>query len=200
MKKALIVVDIQNDFCEKGPLAVPEAESIIPVVNDLMKNGNYDLIVATQDWHPKNHNSFASNNNKKIGEFIDLNGTNQIMWPDHCIQHSTGALFHKDLDSHLFHEVVKKGKNPEIDSYSGFWDNERKNQTELFHILKAYQIQEIHVVGLALDYCVKATALDSVELGFDTTLIYNATKAVNLNKDDYKKAIKELLLKNVKVV
>lgn len=200
MRKALIVVDIQNDFCKNGSLAVPEAESIIPKINELMDSGKYQLIVGTQDWHPATHKSFASNNQKPVGSLIKLNGADQVMWPDHCVQHSLGSSFHKDLNWALFDYVVKKGQDESIDSYSGFFDNGRLKETELFHILKSNKIESIDVVGLALDYCVKATALDGVSLGFDTSVIYEATKAVNLKPNDYKDSVKELILRNVKVV
>lgn len=191
--KALILVDIQNDFCPGGNLAVKDGDKIIPLVNQLQKQKDYDLIIATQDFHPKNHKSFASNNSgKSVGELGELNGQPQVMWPDHCVQGSIGAEFHKDLDMNKIVKIFKKGTNPEVDSYSGFFDNDHKSSTGLGEYLKSKNILMVDVVGLALDYCVKATAMDANNLGFITTVIVPATRAVNLNVDDDLKAIAEL--------
>lgn len=187
--KALIVVDVQNDFCSGGSLAVPHAEEIIPVINDLMKN--YQLVIATKDFHPTNHKSFASNNNRQVGEIIELHGISQMMWPDHCVENTKGSELHKKLDKRIHYEV-KKGMNPEIDSYSGFFDNDKKSETELNKILLDKGVNELTIVGLALDYCVKATALDAKKLGFKTTVLTSATKPVNLNPNDGDLAILEL--------
>lgn len=191
--KALILVDIQNDFCPGGNLAVKDGDKIIPLVNQLQKQKDYDLIIATQDFHPKNHKSFASNNSgKSVGDLVELNGQVQVMWPDHCVQGSIGAEFHKDLDMNKIVKIFKKGTNPEVDSYSGFFDNDHKSSTGLGEYLKSKNILMVDVVGLALDYCVKATAMDANNLGFITTVIVPATRAVNLNVDDDLKAIAEL--------
>lgn len=199
-EKALIIVDIQNDFCPGGNLAVNDGDKIIETVNNLINSNTYSLIVATQDWHPKDHKSFASNNNEKVGSVIKLQGLDQVMWPDHCVQNSKGADFHKDLLVSKINYIVQKGKNKEIDSYSGFFDNDKKSKTELNDILLKNNIVSLDIVGLALDYCVKATALDSVRLGFETSVILNATKAVNLNDGDDLKAINELRNNNVLVL
>lgn len=193
MKNALIVVDVQKDFCEGGSLAVPQANSIIPDINALMKDIlTFDLIVATQDLHPKSHKSFASNNNAPIGSMESLGGQAQVMWPDHCVEGTEGANFHEKINITAFDAIFPKGQNPEIDSYSGFFDNDHKSSTGLGEYLKQQGVERVFVVGLALDYCVKATALDAKALGFDTTVILRATKAVNLNKNDDRKAIDEL--------
>lgn len=193
MKNALIVVDVQNDFCEGGSLAVPQSNEIIPNIAALMKDIlTFDLIVATQDLHPKNHKSFASNNNAPVGSLGSLGGQVQVMWPDHCVEGSTGADFHNKINSKAFDAVFPKGQNPEVDSYSGFFDNDHKSSTGLGEYLRQQGVERVFVVGLALDYCVKATALDAKTLGFDTTVILRATKAVNLNKGDDSKAINEL--------
>ena len=196
--KVLILVDIQNDFCKGGNLAVPEGESIVQQVNAMQKD--YDLIVATQDFHPKNHKSFASNNpGKKIGELGELNGQVQVMWPDHCVQNTFGSEFHPLLNMTNVRKVFPKGVNPEVDSYSGFFDNDKKSSTGLGEWLKEKGVKEVHVVGLALDYCVKATALDSAALGFKTKVFVSATKAVNLNPDDGRNAIEEMKAKGVEI-
>ncbi len=189
--KSLIVVDIQNDFLPEGALAVDKGDEIIPVVNDLMKQ--FKMVVATQDWHPANHGSFASNyRGKKPGETIVLNGLDQILWPDHCIQETYGAEFGALLNCERFTRIFQKGTDPGVDSYSGFFDNGKKIDTGLGNFLKSSGINEVYVVGLATDYCVKYTALDAAALGFKTTVIADATRAVNLQEGDYNRALKEM--------
>lgn len=184
MKKALIVVDIQNDFTPGGALAVAEGHLTAIQANELAKSGNYDKIVATQDWHPVNHRSFASNNpGVKVFELGELNGIAQVFWPDHCVGGSKGAEMHPDLDI-SFDKVFQKGTNPDVDSYSGFRDNDKKSETGLEQYLKGNGITHVDIVGLATDYCVKSTALDAIELGFITTIIHTACKAVNMNAGD----------------
>lgn len=200
MKKALIIVDMQNDFCENGALAVPEANSIIPYINLLMKENEYDEIVLTQDWHPADHKSFASNNGQNVGDTIILNGIPQFMWPDHCVQNTNGADFHPDLNQEKVTHIVQKGKNKDFDSYSGFQDNNHFMKTGLADFLKYNDIQLVEIVGLALDYCVKYTCLDAVNEGFITCLHFNGTKAVNLKPDSAKNAIYELLQNGVTVL
>lgn len=198
MKKALIIVDVQNDFCPGGALAVAQGDEVVDKINQLQKN--YDLVVATKDWHPLNHKSFASNNNAAIGELKNLNGISQVMWPDHCVQGTFGAELHEKLHTWKIEKVFTKGENLEVDSYSGFFDNDKKTATGLGDFLKEQNITDVDVVGLALDYCVKATALDSKELGFNTRVILDATKAVNLNPEDGTKAVLELIANGVEVV
>ncbi|MDO5615521.1 MAG: bifunctional nicotinamidase/pyrazinamidase, partial [Cruoricaptor ignavus] len=193
MKKALIVVDVQNDFCEGGALAVPEANNIIPYTNLLMEENQYDQIILTQDWHPANHKSFAVNNGKNVGETINLNGVPQFMWPVHCVQDTFGAEFHKDLNIEKATHVVQKGTNIEFDSYSAFQDNNHFMKTGLEDFLKYHEIQLVEVVGLALDYCVKYTCLDSVQAGFVTCLHFHGTKAVNVKPENGKNAIYQML-------
>ncbi|MCW0519000.1 bifunctional nicotinamidase/pyrazinamidase [Riemerella anatipestifer] len=200
MKKALIVVDVQNDFCEGGALAVPNANEIIPYINLLIEENQYDKIIFTQDWHPANHKSFASNNGKKVGETISLNGVPQFMWPDHCVENSFGAEFHKDLNTSKVDYIVKKGKNPEIDSYSAFQDNNHFMKTGLADYLKENDIQLVEIVGLALDYCVKYTCLNAVKEGFLTCLHFNGTRAVNVKPENGRDAIYEMLENGVTIL
>ncbi len=200
MKKALIIVDVQNDFCEGGALAVPEANSIIPYINLLLEENQYDEIILTQDWHPANHKSFASNNGKNVGETITLNGGAQFMWPDHCIQDTFGAEFHPDLNREKVTHVIQKGKNVEIDSYSGFQDNNHFMKTGLEDYLKYHDIQLVEIVGLALDYCVKFTAIDAFNAGFITCLHFNGTKAVNVKPDNAKNTIYDLVEKGITIL
>ena len=200
MKKALIIVDVQNDFCEGGALAVPGANEIISYINLLMEENEYDKIVLTQDWHPANHKSFASTNGKKVGDTIILNGIPQFMWPDHCVQGSFGADFHQDLDRSKVTHVVQKGKNVDFDSYSGFQDNNHFMKTGLDDYLKYHDIQLVEIVGLALAYCVKYTCLDAAQNGFITCLHFNGTKAVNVKPENAKDTIYQLLENGVTIL
>jgi nicotinamidase/pyrazinamidase len=192
MKKALIVIDIQNDFLPEGRLAVPDGDKIIPKVNDLIKK--FDLVIATQDWHPVNHISFAENHKgKKPGDKITVEGVEQILWPSHCVQNTFGAEFAKDLLKDKFTAVIRKGTDPMIDSYSGFFDNARKKDTGLDKLLKSLNVSEVYIVGLATDYCVKFTALDAVSLGYKTHVIRDACMGVNLKPNDTENALNELI-------
>jgi len=191
MKQALILVDIQNDFVPGGALPVAEGDRVVPIANQLQKH--FDLIVATQDWHPANHASFASQHaGKNIGEVIDLNGLPQVLWPDHCVQRSTGAEFHPDLDRSRVARVFQKGVDPEIDSYSGFFDNGHRRGTGLAEYLKSQGVTHVFVCGLATDYCVKFTALDARQLGFETTVVVDACRGVNLQPGDVDAALEEM--------
>ncbi len=201
MISALIVVDVQNDFCEGGALEVKNGNDVIPIIYELVKSDKFDFIIATQDWHPKDHKSFASNHkNKNVYDVVKLNGITQVLWPDHCIQSRKGSKFHKDLDLGKNFKVFKKGKNPEIDSYSGFYDNDHKSSTGLVEYLKKKDITKVYVTGLATDYCVKFTALDSVKEGFKTFVIKDAVRGVNIDKDDSKKAFKEMKENGIKII
>jgi nicotinamidase/pyrazinamidase len=197
--RALILVDLQYDFCKGGALEINGSEEIIPIANRLMPL--FDIIVATQDWHPANHGSFAANHLwRKVGQVIDLNGLQQVLWCIHCVQNSFGAMFHNALNTEGVNKVVQKGTHPDVDSYSGFFDNGRRQQTELDDYLKSKGITEVYIMGLATDYCVKFTALDAVSLGYKTYLIKDGSRGVNLNKDDVKRAIDEMRNNGVKVV
>ncbi len=189
---ALILVDIQNDFLPGGSLEVKDGDQIIPIVNDMMDD--YEIIVATQDWHPKNHGSFASNHpGKKIGEVVKLDGLDQILWPDHCIQHSTGAELSKELNTDKIQKVFYKGTDPQIDSYSGLFDNGHLKSTGLGEYLVGQGVKEVTCVGLAADYCLKFTALDAAgKFGFRTHVLKKGTRAVNINPGDFEKSMSEL--------
>lgn len=178
--KALIVVDIQNDFLQGGSLAVPVGNEIIPVINSIQEK--FDLVVATQDWHPKGHKSFASqHSNKSVYDKIDLNGIEQVLWPDHCVQGTVGAEISSELNQNKIEAIFRKGMNTTIDSYSGFYDNGKLKCTGLGDFLKGRGVKEIFVCGLAADYCVYFTAKDALELGFTSTIIENATKAIDVS-------------------
>jgi nicotinamidase/pyrazinamidase len=197
--KALIIVDVQNDFCEGGALAVQGGSAVVPVINAILPQ--FDVVVATQDWHPANHGSFAASHERKaIGEIIDLNGQPQILWPIHCVQNTTGADFHPDLDISGLDGVFQKGLDPMVDSYSGFFDNGRSHATGLGEFLKHKNVSQVYVSGLATDYCVKWTALDSISLGFETFVLKNACRGVNIVPGDSETALREVELAGGKIV
>ena len=189
--KALILVDIQNDFLPAGALAVPEGDAVIPVVNRLQEM--FELVVATQDWHPPNHSSFAANHpGKNIYDQIDLNGLPQTLWPVHCVQNTQGAELAASLNQSRIVKVFQKGTDPAIDSYSGLFDNGHRKSTGLGEWLKSRGVTEVFICGLATDYCVKFTALDAIELGFKTRVIEDACRGVNLNPLDVRKAFEDV--------
>jgi len=196
---ALILVDVQNDFCPGGALPVPEGDQVVPVINRLQ--ARFDLVVATQDWHPADHGSFAANHpGKKAGEVIDLDGLPQILWPVHCVQQTPGAELHPELDKSRIARVFRKGVDPRVDSYSGFFDNGHRRSTGLDEYLKQQGVDEVHIAGLATDYCVKFTALDAVALGLRTFLLEDACRGVNLRPGDVERALDELRGHGVAVV
>jgi nicotinamidase/pyrazinamidase len=168
---ALIFVDLQNDFLPGGALAVAEGDQVIPVANRLALE--YELVIATQDWHPENHSSFS-------------------IWPPHCIQNTKGAQFSADLDANAIHYVFQKGTDPGIDSYSGFFDNDHKKSTGLGDFLKNKDVTAVTILGLATDYCVKFTALDARKLGFGVTVLKSGCRAVNLQPGDGEAAFEEM--------
>lgn len=189
--KALIVVDLQNDFLPGGALAVPEGDRVVPLANELA--GRFELVLATQDWHPADHVSFAANHpGAKPGDVIDLGGLPQILWPVHCVQGSAGAAFHKDFDTHRVARVFRKGVDPGIDSYSTFFDNRHQRSTGLGEALAEMGVREVFLCGLATDYCVKYSALDALGLGLRTHVIADACRAVNLVHGDGARALEEL--------
>jgi nicotinamidase/pyrazinamidase len=188
---ALLVVDVQNDFLPGGALGVPDGDQVIPVVNRLVEC--FALVLATQDWHPANHGSFAANHpNRQPGEVIDLNGIMQILWPVHCVQGSPGAAFSSQLRTERFGKVFRKGIDPGIDSYSGFYDNGRKRSTGLTEYLRDRSVDELFICGLATDYCVKFSALDSIGSGIRTRVIEDACRGVDLKPGDSAAAIAEI--------
>lgn len=177
--RALIVVDVQNDFLPGGALPVAEGDEIVAVVNALMEK--FTLVVATQDWHPADHGSFAANHEGRTpGEVIDLDGLPQMLWPVHCVQNTIGAAFAPGLNTRRFDAVFPKGLDPRVDSYSGFFDNGRRRETGLAEYLRAKGATELYLVGLAYDYCVRATALDAVDLGFRTFVVDDACRGIDL--------------------
>ncbi len=199
MKTALIIVDLQNDFVPGGALAVRGGDEIVSIINQLMPN--YNLVVATQDWHPADHGSFAATHpGKSVGEMIDFNGLDQVLWPVHCVEGSVGAEFVAELDTGRIDHIVRKGTDPAVDSYSGFFDNGHHNPSGMTEYLRAEEVTHVHVVGLAADYCVKFTTLDAIEEGFITTLIADATKGVDFQPGDVDRAIDECRGAGAKII
>ena len=180
MKTALLVIDVQNDFCPAGALAVVGGNEIIPHINEEM--AKYDCVVLTQDWHPKGHSSFAtSHEGKNPLELIKMPYGDQVLWPDHCIQGSKGAEFHPDLNIEQANAIIRKGSNPFIDSYSAFFENDRKTSTGLDGYLKSLEIEKINLVGLATDFCVNYSAQDAAKLGYKVSVLEKMCRAIDLN-------------------
>jgi len=189
--RALILVDLQYDFCPGGALAVPRGDATIEVANRLLPH--FSTVVATQDWHPADHASFATQHpGKRPGDVIELGGVPQVLWPPHCVQGSHGAELHQDLARAKITEVFPKGTDRTIDSYSGFFDNGHQKPTGLAEWLRERWITRVYVMGLATDYCVKATALDARELGFETWLIEDGCRPVERAAGDGERAIAEM--------
>jgi nicotinamidase/pyrazinamidase len=180
MKTALLVIDVQNDFCPAGALAVVGGNEIIPHINEEM--AKYDCVVLTQDWHPKGHSSFAtSHEGKNPLELIKMPYGDQVLWPDHCIQGSKGAEFHPDLNIEQANAIIRKGSNPFIDSYSAFFENDRKTPTGLDGYFKSLEIERINLVGLATDFCVNFSAQDAANLGYKVSVLEKMCRAIDLN-------------------
>jgi nicotinamidase/pyrazinamidase len=189
--KAFIVVDVQNDFCPGGSLQVAEGDRVVPVVNAHRRE--FELVVFTQDWHPRNHTSFASNNpGHQPFDVVKRDGADQVLWPDHCVQGTPGAQFHPELDVRPGDPVFHKGELPAVDSYSGFLDNDREHETGLRQFLTGRGVTEVTVAGLATDVCVKFTVLDALRYGFKTYVYRSGCRAVNLRPDDERDAWREM--------
>jgi nicotinamidase/pyrazinamidase len=188
---ALIIVDLQNDFLPGGALPVPRGDEVIPLANELQRR--FDLVLATQDWHPPDDGSFAANHSgKKPGDRIILDGIEQILWPVHCVQNTHGAEFAPSFDTSRIAHVFHKGIDPRIDSYSTFFDNAHRRTTGLGDYLKERSIEDIYLLGLALDYCVKYSALDARHLGFNTHVILDGCRGIGLEPDDLDCALDEM--------
>ncbi len=178
--QALIVIDVQNDFCPNGALAVPTGDEIVQSINRLM--GDFDAVILTQDWHPAGHSSFASTHQGNAPyEMINMPYGPQVLWPDHCIQGSMGAKFHTELQQDRADLIIRKGYNPAIDSYSAFFENDHQTPTGLDGYLRTRGISKLTMVGLALDFCVNFSAIDATKLGFDVTVRRDLCRAIDLN-------------------
>lgn len=194
---ALIIIDVQNDFMPGGALAVPQGDEIVPLINDLQDK--FDLVVATQDWHPEAHASFASSHEgSEEFDVIKIDGLDQVLWPEHCIQNSQGAEFHPDLKTSKIEAIFRKGTNRNIDSYSGFYDNAHLKSTGLAGYLKEKQIKNLFFAGLAAEYCVHFSVIDAIGEGFNTVLIEDATRP--LKQEDFEKSKLEILRKGGQII
>ena len=178
--KALLIVDVQNDFCPGGALEVPEGDRVVPVINSLLPH--FDAVIQTQDWHPAGHHSFASaHNGKEPFDSIEMEYGNQVLWPDHCVQGSEGAAFHTDLETSKTQVIIRKGFRKEIDSYSAFYENDNKTKTGLTGYLKTRAIETLFVTGLATDFCVKWSVLDGIKDGFNLFVVEDAVLGIDVD-------------------
>lgn len=198
-QNALIMTDIQLDFCPGGALAVNEGDQIIPVVNAIA--AKFDKIIATQDWHPADHLSFAANHpGKNIYDMVELGGVPQVLWPPHCVQGTPGAGFHPDLDLRPVDLIIRKGTNRGIDSYSAFMENDKKTQTGLEGFLKGLGITQLFFTGLATDYCVFYSAVDAVNLGFEVFVILDACRGVDVPANNVENAKQDMARQGIVLI
>lgn len=198
-KNAILIIDVQNDFCPAGALAVNEGDKVVPVINSILNK--FYKIIATQDWHPNEHISFASNHKgRNVYDVIEIDGIQQVLWPIHCVAGTYGADFHKGLNISNFHLILRKGTNARIDSYSAFRENDKKTLTGLSGYLKALNIEQVFVVGLATDYCVYYSAMDAVRYGFETYVIIDACRGVDVPKNNIQSAICSMESNSIKII
>lgn len=192
--RALLLVDLQNDFCAGGALAVPEGDNTVDIANQLINwCQSRDIpVIASQDWHPANHGSFASQHQVAVYSQGMLDGLPQTFWPDHCVQNSEGAALHPLLKQKAIDRIFHKGENPLVDSYSAFFDNGRRQKTSLDEWLREHNIGELIIMGLATDYCVKFTVLDALQLGYRVNVITDGCRGVNINPQDSAQAFMEM--------
>lgn len=199
--KALLLIDIQNGFCPGGNLAVPDGDAVVPVANRLIREGGYDVIVASQDWHPANHGSFASQHlGAKAFDMGELSGQPQVLWPDHCVQGTTDAEFHPDLDMDDVDYIQQKGENPAVDSYSAFRDNDHAALTGLAGYLKAQLVNELDICGLATDYCVRFSALDARDMLPEMKVRFVSDASRGIDAQGVKDAISEMRARGVGII
>ena len=197
--ECLILVDLQNDFMPGGALPVPRGDEVVDVANRLCRRFGY--VVASQDWHPADHWSFASQHaGRTPGEVIDLHGLDQVLWPDHCVQGSAGAAFHKSLDLNRVSAVFQKGTDRELDSYSTFFDNAHRRSTGLGEHLSSRGVQSVYLLGLATDYCVKFSALDAASLGLRTFVVRDGCRGIDLSTGDVERSWNEMEAAGVEIV
>lgn len=187
---ALLLVDLQNDFMPEGALAVAGGDQVVPIANRIAASKRFDLVLATQDWHPPNHGSFAANHpGRKPGDIIDLDGIPQILWPVHCVQGTRGAEFVPGFRTDQVERVFQKGTDPRIDSYSAFFDNAHRKSTGLGEFLRARGVVDVFILGLATDYCVNYSVLDARHLGFSVIVFIDGCRAVNVHAGDDERSL-----------
>jgi nicotinamidase/pyrazinamidase len=189
--KGLIVVDVQVDFLPGGALAVPQGDKVIPAINELLTLP-FHYIAATKDWHPQGHCSFASTYHKKVGEHMLVGGVEQILWPDHCVQGTSGSLLSPLLDTKRLDDIIYKGNEVDVDSYSTFFNNKHEHETGLNALLKKKGVDEIYIAGLTTEYCVKNSALDALKLGYRVYVVLDGCSAINLDPQDEERALSEM--------
>lgn len=195
--KTLLIIDAQNDFMPGGSLAVPEGDQIVPIMNSIQDA--FDLVIASQDWHPENHVSFASNHPEKtVFDEIEIHGKSQTLWPNHCVQNSSGADFHPELNTKKWETIFRKGTDPAIDSYSAFYDNGHLKSTGLTGYLKEKKVSELYICGLAADICVYYSLKDAVNEGFQCFFIEDASKP--LDQENFGKLKEEMISKGIKII
>ena len=199
--RALILVDLQNDFCPGGALAVPQGDRVVPVANRLLEAAVFELVVATQDWHPRHHGSFAVNHpGRSVGETVVLEGLEQILWPVHCVQGTPGAELVSTLKTGFVEKIFHKGTDPRIDSYSTFFDNAKRRSTGLEKFLRKQAVESVYLLGLATDYCVKYSALNAARLGFQTRVVTDGCRGIDLQEGDVERAFREMEQAGVRFV
>lgn len=195
---ALIVIDVQNDFCTGGALAVPDGEAVVPLINAMLPD--YGACILTQDWHPAGHSSFASQHaDKEPFGTVEMSYGTQVLWPDHCVQGTQGAEFHADLQTDAANMIIRKGFRRDIDSYSAFFENDRTTPTGLTGYLRTINVQKVTLAGLATDFCVAYSALDAARLGFDVTVDLRACRAIDL-EGSLEHALSQMAQNSVRVV
>jgi nicotinamidase/pyrazinamidase len=196
---ALLIVDVQNDFCPGGALAVPEGDRVVAVINRLIPL--FPLVIASQDWHPAHHVSFAANHpGRAVGEVIEVDGLSQVLWPVHCVQGTAGAALREDLDLSRIAGVFQKGVDPTVDSYSTFYDNGHRRSTGLADFLRREGVERVFLCGLATDYCVRFSALDALAEDFAVVVVADACRGVDLTPGDSEKALAEMAARGARVV
>jgi nicotinamidase/pyrazinamidase len=198
MKRCLIITDVQNDFCPGGSLAVAEGDKVVPIINRI--SSGFDKVVATQDWHPLNHVSFAKTHERNPFEVITVNDIQQVLWPVHCVPGTFGAELHPDLDLREVDLILRKGTNPLIDSYSVFLENDKKTETGLRYYLQGLGLTDLFFTGLATDYCVYYSAVDARNLGFHVSLILHATKGVDVPAGNLDRAIEDMKKRGINIL
>jgi nicotinamidase-related amidase len=199
MERALLVVDVQNDFCPGGSLAVESGDEVVSVINRIMHG--FSPVIATQDWHPPDHVSFASSHpGRRPLDVVDAGGITQVLWPDHCVQASAGADLHPRLETGRIGLVLRKGMRRELDSYSAFFENDHRTDTGLRHYLKGLGLEELFICGLTTDYCVRSSALDAARLGFRVTVIADACRGVDSPKGSVEEALAAMQKAGVRLI
>lgn len=196
--KAFLIVDLQNDFLPGGALGVENGDQIVPIINKLQEV--FSLVIASKDWHPPNHTSFASTHKRKPGEVITIDGIEQILWPDHCVQGTWGAEFTPLLQTEKITKVFYKGVDPRIDSYSAFYDNKNLRSTGLAEYLRDMAVDEIYIAGLTTDYCVKYSVLDASKLGFKINVILDGCRGIDLKPGNVDAAIHKIQAAGAEVI